>query len=730
MVKFFSTIVENDFEELQNGKQPNEENSVPIDINIKKSSKNIKIGKYIFDEETLTRASIVKLSKLGYKIKEITKILKISRMLAWKWFNFKKYEGKGSRKPKFNSNEKEFLCNKVEGKITGKDGASSRLLQKEFYQKFNKTISHTTINTILNEGLSKPLKIINTFNLTKLHEEKRLKFSDFIINNKISSENIFFTDECRVVLFPKLNKQNNFVRLNKEDKKNRWRPEIQKMRINETPKFEHSIMIAGGISKYGLSSLIFCSGTQNNFSYKQFLIFMKKDIEKIKKEHKLKDNFYFQQDNAACHVSRESKSVIDILFGKEYIEWPPNSPDLSPIENVWAILKEKLSKRNIKNLDELRDNILDIWSKFPISICEKLIEQFNEKIKHVNEMGGKRINKELMDKIKADKKKNNDLFKPINNDEEWISVKRDNNYRIVYNDKIVKKIKSRFIRQIQKQKVIKLELFHKENKKLKKGEKTNNELIVYDNNEKNEHEILSQNKYYDENVFKFLNKIEKGKIESEKKKPRNRSTDKKNKESKTEYNRIIDQKNTIIEEFYDNKINEITNMSLIDFIANFLNKENKDKIKSLMNVNLSTNFSLNEASTALSTSFDNLKDELDKEIEARIDKIFKRGRENMVRKYIECDMKIKDFFPYEQKKLRKDNKEEKINEIEFGKKEILNVVDELSDLEEKIKEYEKENKDKGAKISIEMKDSDNENEVDEAEDDESEDEQKKEMELE
>ena len=52
-------------------------------------------------------------------------------------------------------------------------------------------------------------------------------------------------------------------------------------------------MIAGGISKYGLSSLIFCSGTQNNFSYKQFLLFMKKDIEKIKEENNL-THLYFQ----------------------------------------------------------------------------------------------------------------------------------------------------------------------------------------------------------------------------------------------------------------------------------------------------------------------------------------------------------------------------------------------------------------------------------------------------
>ena len=83
----------------------------------------------------------------------------------------------------------------------------------------------------------------------------------------------------------------------------------------------------------------------------------------------------------------------------------PNSPDLSPIENAWSIPKEKLSKRTIKNLDELRENIIDIWPKFLISLCEKLCFQFDEKIKYVKEMKGKSINKEFLNKIKKENKK-------------------------------------------------------------------------------------------------------------------------------------------------------------------------------------------------------------------------------------------------------------------------------------------------------------------------------------
>lgn len=95
-----------------------------------------------------------------------------------------------------------------------------------------------------------PLQVVNSFNLANIHEEKRKKFVENIIKNKINTDNIFFTGEFIVVLRPKLNKQNNFIRYSKEERINRWNPEIQKKRANETQKFKQSLMITGGICKY------------------------------------------------------------------------------------------------------------------------------------------------------------------------------------------------------------------------------------------------------------------------------------------------------------------------------------------------------------------------------------------------------------------------------------------------------------------------------------------------
>ena len=44
-------------------------------------------------------------------------------------------------------------------------------------------------------------------------------------------------------------------------------------------------MVSGGIKEFGLSNLVFSSGTMNNFAYKQFLIFLKKDMDSLKEKH-------------------------------------------------------------------------------------------------------------------------------------------------------------------------------------------------------------------------------------------------------------------------------------------------------------------------------------------------------------------------------------------------------------------------------------------------------------
>ena len=66
------------------------------------------------------------------------------------------------------------------------------------------------------------------------------------------------------------------------------------------------------------------------------------------------------QDNDPKH---RSKLVSKWLFdhGIQCMELPPYSPDLNPIENVWHNLKTRVADRHARNVDELKDIIVEEW---------------------------------------------------------------------------------------------------------------------------------------------------------------------------------------------------------------------------------------------------------------------------------------------------------------------------------------------------------------------------------
>ena len=68
----------------------------------------------------------------------------------------------------------------------------------------------------------------------------------------------------------------------------------------------------------------------------------------------------------------------------ESLEWPAQSPDVNPIENLWMVLKKAISKRcQPKTLSNLQAVIREEWEKIPIEIVQTLIESMPRRVKQV-----------------------------------------------------------------------------------------------------------------------------------------------------------------------------------------------------------------------------------------------------------------------------------------------------------------------------------------------------------
>ena len=69
--------------------------------------------------------------------------------------------------------------------------------------------------------------------------------------------------------------------------------------------------------------------------------------------------------------------------------WPGNSPDLNPIEHVWAEMKRLLRDRDTSSLPKLEAEIRDIWENLDRSYLKALFDSVPDCLSEVIKNKGK-----------------------------------------------------------------------------------------------------------------------------------------------------------------------------------------------------------------------------------------------------------------------------------------------------------------------------------------------------
>uniref|UniRef100_A0A9J8DET1 Tc1-like transposase DDE domain-containing protein n=1 Tax=Cyprinus carpio carpio TaxID=630221 RepID=A0A9J8DET1_CYPCA len=88
------------------------------------------------------------------------------------------------------------------------------------------------------------------------------------------------------------------------------------------------------------------------------------------------------EDLAPAHTAKSTKSWLND-HGVGVFDWPANSPDLNPRENLWSIVKRKMRNQRPNNAGVLKATVKETWASIPPQQCHKLITSMPRQIEAV-----------------------------------------------------------------------------------------------------------------------------------------------------------------------------------------------------------------------------------------------------------------------------------------------------------------------------------------------------------
>ncbi len=180
-----------------------------------------------------------------------------------------------------------------------------------------------------------------------------------------SDEASFWVDDCHV---------------------SRWVPHGQKY-SKPREKFPPKLHVWAAISMKGVFGPTIWRENMDGELYTDILNYNWGDIQHT---FRYTTNWRFQQDGDSKHRCTKAKYFF-MQHKVRVLLWPSNSPDLSPIENLWSWIKREVDKLEPKDLDDLEVAIEEVFKKIDKNLLFSLIESMPKRLKLCIESNGETI---------------------------------------------------------------------------------------------------------------------------------------------------------------------------------------------------------------------------------------------------------------------------------------------------------------------------------------------------
>lgn len=172
------------------------------------------------------------------------------------------------------------------------------------------------------------------------------------------------------------------------------------------PVKSQKLHVYGGISKHGKTKLVYATGTTGmpKVYYKAGGKGLYDGVCSREFQHIMEQYLYpqakammqsagqqepvFLMDGATPHTAADTVTFMQAR-GIQYLHgWPPSSPDLNPIENLWAWLKREVYADHPTTLAALTASLEAAWDRVPASMLKKLMRSFNKRLRKCLQLQG------------------------------------------------------------------------------------------------------------------------------------------------------------------------------------------------------------------------------------------------------------------------------------------------------------------------------------------------------